>query len=100
MGFARGIFFTQAWSLPVRLEHRLYCFVLQTELATVPAKILEVCASKDSPMPAEPIRVQRFRHPELDLEQGWELFDMQHDLTRKGIEKLVADHRATLARPA
>ena len=28
------------------LEHLLYCFVLETELATVPAKILELWASK------------------------------------------------------
>jgi transaldolase len=33
------------------LEHLLYCFDLQTELATVPAKILEQWASRKFPTP-------------------------------------------------
>ena len=39
-------------------------------------------------------------YEELDLEQPSEAFDVQHELTRKGIEKFVADYRATLSRPA
>ena len=86
------------------LEHLLYCFVLQTELATVPAKILEAWASKNSPMPDAQFQYKASGKPipyqELDLEQPWESFDIQHELTRKGIEKFAADYRATLARPA
>jgi hypothetical protein len=33
------------------IEHLLYCFVLETELATVPAKVLEQWASKGFPTP-------------------------------------------------
>ena len=40
------------------------------------------------------------QYEELDLEQPWEAFDIQHELTRKGIEKFVADYRATLSRSA
>ena len=86
------------------LEHLLYCFALQTELATVPAKILELWASKNLPMPDEKFQYQASGKPipyeELDLGQAWESFDIRHDLTRKGIEKFAADYRATLARPA
>ena len=86
------------------LEHLLYCFVLETELATVPAKILELWASKNSPMPDEQFQYKASGKPipyeELDLEQAWEAFDIKHELTRKGIEKFAADYRATLARPA
>ncbi len=39
-------------------------------------------------------------YEELDLEQGWETFDIQHELTRKGIKKFAADYRATLLRSA
>jgi hypothetical protein len=85
------------------LEHLLYCFVLQTELATVPAKILELWASENAPMPDEQFQYKASSKPipyeELDLEQAWESFDIQHDLTRKGIQKFAADYRATLARP-
>jgi len=86
------------------LEHLLYCFVLQTELATVPAKILEQWASKNFSMPDNQFQYKAAGKPipyeELDLERPWEAFDIQHELTRKGIEKFAADYRATLSRPA
>jgi transaldolase len=86
------------------LEHLLYCFALPTELATVPVKILELWASKNLPMPDEQFQYKASGKPipyeELDLEQSWESFDIQHELTRKGIEKFAADYRATLSRPA
>jgi transaldolase len=86
------------------LEHLLYCFWLETELATVPAKILELWAGNKFPMPREDFQYKASGKPipyeELDLQQPWEVFDVQHELTRKGIEKFVADYRATLSRPA
>jgi transaldolase len=83
------------------LEHLLYCFALQTELATVPAKMLELWASDNFPMPDEQFQYKGSGKPipydELDLEQPWQAFDIQHELTRKGIEKFAADYRATLS---
>lgn len=86
------------------LEHLLFCFVLQSELATVPAKVLELWASEKLPMPDEQFQYKASGKPipyeDLDLEESWEAFDIQHELTREGIEKFAADYRATLARPA
>ena len=86
------------------VEHLLYCFVLETELATVPAKVLEEWANRDFSMPDKQFQYRPSSKPipyeELDLEQPWETFDIQHDLTRKGIEKFAADYRATLSRTA
>ena len=86
------------------LEHLLYCFALETELVTVPAKILELWASKDFPMPDKQFQykapVKPIPYAELNLERPWETFDIQHELTRKGIEKFAADYRRTLSRPA
>ena len=86
------------------LEHLLYCFALETELATVPAKILKLWANKNFPIPEERFQYQSSGKPiqyqELDLKQPWQSFDIQHELTRKGIEKFAADYRATLSRPA
>jgi transaldolase len=86
------------------LEHLLYCFALETELATVPAKILELWANNNFPMPDKQFQYKTSARPipyqELDLAQPWEAFDIQHELTRKGIEKFAADYRATLSRPA
>ena len=86
------------------LEHLLYCFALETELATVPAKTLKLWANKNFPIPEKQFQYQSSGKPiqyqELDLEQPWQSFDIQHELTRKGIEKFAADYRATLSRPA
>ena len=103
--FSRGDGHVLVLAASIRsLEHLLYCFALQTELATVPAKILELWASKNLPMPDEQFQYKASGKPipyeELDLGQAWESFDIQHELTRKGIEKFAADYRATLARPA
>ena len=52
----------------------------------------------------QPVPLQGSRKPipyeELELERGRETFDIQHEFTRKGIEKFGADYRATLPRPA
>ncbi len=86
------------------LEHLLYCFALETELATVPAKLLEQWASTKFQLPDKHFQYKTsgksIPFEELDLEQPWETFDIQHDLTNKGIEKFVADYRATLSRTA
>jgi transaldolase len=86
------------------LEHLLYCFALESELVTVPAKVLELWANQKFPMPDKQFQYKSSGKPipfeELDLEKSWEEFDIQHELTRKGIEKFVADYRATLSRPA
>lgn len=86
------------------LEHLLYCFLLETELATVPAKILEQWAGKDFPMPDRDFQYKSSGRPipyeELDLGRAEDTSDIRHELTRKGIEKFVANYRATLSRSA
>jgi transaldolase len=86
------------------VEHLLYCFALESELVTVPAKILEQWAQTNFPMPDKQFRYKSPGKPipyeELNLEEPWESFDVRHELTRKGIEKFAADYRATLERSA
>jgi transaldolase len=83
------------------LDHLLYCFSLEAELVTVPAEILESWAGKGLPMPGSNFEYKASGRPilyqKLDLNQPWESFDIQHELTRKGIEKFAADYRATLS---
>lgn len=83
------------------LAQLLYCFSLETDLVTVPAGVLSQWADKGCPMPdggfnyaaaGKPILYQ-----ELALDQSWRSFDIEHELTRKGIEKFTADYRATLS---
>ncbi|HET7442402.1 MAG TPA: transaldolase family protein [Terriglobales bacterium] len=86
------------------LEHLLYSFFLETELVTVPTKVLEEWANKNFPMPDKNFQYHPALKPipyqELDLDKPWESFDIKHELTRKGIEKFAADYRATLSRTA
>lgn len=82
------------------LEHLLYAFYVGAELVTAPANILEQWAGEGMPMPDdnfsyEPIGAE-IPYEQLNLEQPWERFDINHELTVKGIQKFVADYRATL----
>jgi transaldolase len=83
------------------LEQLLYCFSLETDLVTLPAKVLDDWARQGFPMPDGNFKYMVIGKPilyqELVLDQSWQSFDIQHELTRKGIEKFVADYRATLS---
>ena len=35
-------------------------------------------------------------YDELDLNQSWQHFNIEHELTTKGIQKFVKDYRSTL----
>ena len=86
------------------LEQLLYCFLLETDLVTVPAKVLDDWARNSFPTPDGNFKYTATGKPipyqELDLDQPWQSFDIQHELTRKGIEKFTADYRATLSQTA
>jgi transaldolase len=82
------------------LAHLLYSFAAGAELATVPAHVLQQWAEQGFPLPDEKFSYkpvgQAIPYQELDLNQPWESFNIEHELTTKGIERFVADYRATL----
>jgi transaldolase len=82
------------------LNHLLYSFLAAVEMVTVPAHVLQQWAGKGFPLPSEAFVYEAvgasIPYQELDLSQPWQSFDVEHELTRKGIEKFVADYRATL----
>ena len=92
------------------LDHLLASFALGSELATVPAKVLEKWAASNFPLPdqgfpykalganGQPLTPIPYR--DLDLNRPWESFNIAHELTTKGIQKFVADYRSTLKRSA
>jgi transaldolase len=93
-----------------RLDQLLCCFALGTDLATVPAKVLEEWAAQGFPMPDQNFvykavdaagnPLKAIPNKPLDLERSWEEFDISHELTTQGIVKFVADYRNTLRRSA
>ncbi|HKR26015.1 MAG TPA: transaldolase family protein, partial [Acidobacteriaceae bacterium] len=76
------------------LQHLLCSFHYRAELVTVPAKVLEEWAHDGMPLPDQSFAChsvgREIPYQELDLNQAWEHFDIQHELTAKGIEKFVA----------
>jgi transaldolase len=83
------------------LAHLLQCFSIGADLVTVPAHVLSQWAEAGLPM-SEPGFVytatgKPIEYQDLDLARPWQRFNIHHDLTTKGIEKFVADYRATLS---
>lgn len=77
------------------LQHLLYCFQLRVDLVTVPATILEQWTNDGRPIPDDKFEYRplgaRIPYEKIDLTKPWESFDVQHDLTTKGIAKFVAE---------
>lgn len=88
------------------LDHLLASFALGVELATVPAQVLTEWATKGFPMPDQDFRYRAVNakgqslapipYKELDRNSPWQSFDVRHELTNTGIQRFVADYRATL----
>lgn len=82
------------------LQHLLDSFHIGAELVTVPAKTLEEWAKegiccRQSTLCTSPSE-RKIPYQELHLEQPWQRFNIEHELTRKGIQKFVSDYRSTL----
>ena len=99
--YAAGDGHVQVLAASIRsLEHLLYCFSIGADLVTAPAKILREWADAGCPMPDATFTFKpkgaRIPYQEIDLEQPWQTFNIEHELTTKGVEKFAADYRAAL----
>jgi len=92
------------------LDHLLASLALDAELVTVPAKVIEEWGAQGFPLPQPGFdykgldnkgnNLKPIPYKELDLSTPWDRFDIAHELTRKGIERFVADYESTLQRTA
>ncbi|HEV2401363.1 MAG TPA: transaldolase family protein [Candidatus Sulfotelmatobacter sp.] len=92
------------------LDHLLASLALDAELLTAPVKVLEEWGAKGFPLPQPGFNykgvdsvgrnLKPIPYQELDLSSSWDRFDIAHELTKKGIEKFVADYENTLKRTA
>jgi transaldolase len=92
------------------LKHLLASFALKAELVTAPSKVWEEWAASSFQLPGadfvykgtdkadKPLKPTPYKS--IDLNQPWESFDIQHDLTTKGIKQFVADYKSTLKQSA
>lgn len=92
------------------LQHLLGSFALNAELVTAPGKVWEEWAAGSFPLPGKDFvfagtdsankPLKPIAYKPLDLNRDWESFDIQHELTTKGIERFVADYNSTLKQSA
>jgi transaldolase len=88
------------------LKHLLGSFAFSAELVTAPSKVWEEWAAASFPLPGADFAyqaadkagrpLQAIAYKSLDLNQPWGSFDIQHELTTKGIQQFVADYNSTL----
>ncbi len=84
------------------MDHFLYALALGSDIITAPANILLEWAQKEKPIPSSDyhydskgLRSLPFR--EIDLSQPWEAYDINDELTKKGIERFSQDWNALIA---
>lgn len=78
------------------MEHFMYAIHIGSDIITAPLKILKEWAETGMGLPEEkyvynPENLKMIAYQELDLSKPWEQFNIQHDLTDKGIQKFVQD---------
>jgi len=82
------------------VQHLLYALQVQSELITVPGKVLEQWTKEGMPMPGDDFVYEvigaKIPYEELNLERSWDQFNLDHELTRKGIQNFVSDYKSTL----
>jgi transaldolase len=98
---AKGDGHVQVLAASIRnLEQLLYCFFLEADLVTVPAKVLEKWAEAKFPMPSNDFVYKSTGQPipyqELSLDQPWPSYELRHELTDKGLQKFAEDYRKTI----
>lgn len=78
------------------LEHFKQSLALGSDIITAPFKILLEWGEAGMPIPGPDYQydagsLKPIPYKELDLEQSWQSFDIQHELTDKGIERFTSD---------
>ena len=92
------------------LKHLLGSFALRAELVTAPSKVWEEWVASAFSLPGADFVYQAtdkadrplrpIPYESVDLNRAWGSFDIQHDLTTKGIQQFVADYKSTLKQSA
>jgi|SRR3989339_925724 len=82
-------------------EHLLAVLALRCDIATLPFKVIGEFAASSLAMPAADFQPNSsglvpIVYQEFDLQKHWRDFNIEHELTDKGIEKFAADWNALI----
>lgn len=77
-------------------DHFLRLLQLKADIITAPAKILRQWAKKGKPIPNKNYKynsgaLKNIPYKNLDLSKPWNKFDINHELTEKGVESFCKD---------
>ncbi len=83
------------------MDHLMACLQLQSDIITAPAKLYEEWAAEGSPKPDGNYKyptqnLKSIPYEELDLSAPWTSFNIDHELTTKGIERFANDWNSLL----
>lgn len=78
------------------LDHLLYALKLGSDIVTAPFKVLKEWADKKAALPDEHYTynsqdLKPIPYVEVNLEQGWQEFEIEHELTEKGMQSFSDD---------
>lgn len=78
------------------MNHLLYNFKLGTDIVTLPYKTIKEWFDFGMPIPEEDFvypknNLQDIPYQQLDLNKNWQEFNINHELTDKGLEKFASD---------
>jgi transaldolase len=78
------------------LEHFMHAVELGSDIITAPLKIIKEWAELGMPvqilnLKSEILNLKSIPYQEVNLNKPWQEYNIQHDLTDKGIEKFAAD---------
>ncbi len=77
-------------------EHLIDAFKLKPDIVTIPITVLKDWAQTDKSMSKEKYSHSHqgracILYKDLDLNKNWQNFNIEHDLTKKGLEKFASD---------
>ncbi len=85
-------------------DHFLRSLQLKADIITAPAKILREWAKKGKPLPDKNYKydsgkLKNIPYKNLDLSKPWNKFDINHELTEKGVESFCKDWNGLITVP-
>lgn len=82
------------------LDHLLYAVQLNSDIITVPFKILKQWADQEMSLPDNNFKyksnLKSIEYKDLDLNKNWQEFNISHSLTDIGLEKFAQDWKALI----
>lgn len=78
------------------LDHFLAAIAVGSDIITAPFSVLKSWAENDIQIPDktfvyETENLKDIPYQQIDLTKNWKTFDIQHDLTDKGLDRFAAD---------